>query len=147
MRILDRMRTVMKLGLSVVAATVLVVVALPGVASAHHPEVVAEADCDAFVIRYTARAWDGVPGVLDSRINHDVRISLDGVEVGSGQFNAANSYSFSGEVAATPGTHTVRATAVPEWGAAQDRGDAGVFRETTVIVPEDCVPPTTTVPN
>ena len=146
MNILNRVRTGLKLGLSVAAATVLVVVALPGVAGAHHPEIEAEADCVAFVIRYTAEAWVGEPGVLDSRINNDVRIFLDGVEVGSGQFNAANNYTFSGEVPATPGDHIVVATSVVQWGANMDRGDSGETRQTTVFVPEDCVPPTTAPP-
>jgi hypothetical protein len=142
---LNRTRALVKPGLGAVLVTALVVFGFPGVAGAHHPEIVAEADCDAFLIRYTATAWVGT--VPDSRINNDVRIALDGVEVDSGQFNAANNYTFSGVIPATPGTHIIRATAVVQWGAAQDRGDAGVWREWTVVVPENCVPPTSsTVP-
>ena len=137
-------RSPMRMIAGSVLAAALFVIGFSSVAGAHHPEIVAEADCEAFVIRYTATAWD--TSEADRRHNNNVVISLDGVDVGSGQFTAANGFTFSGEIPATAGTHTIRATSVVRWGPDEDIGVAGEWRETTVTVPEDCVAPPTISP-
>ena len=119
--------------------SMLLMIAMPGVAGAHHPLISATANCDAFAIDYTATAW--FAPINDARTNNNVVVTIDGVIVGSGAFTAANGFSFSGSVAADPGTYVVRVTAVPAWGEAENRGSPGVFRETSVVVPADCVPP------
>jgi hypothetical protein len=111
-------------------------------AYAHHPEISAEAICDAeigsVVINYTSTAWDS--GDPASRENARIDISFDGGVVGTGSYEAPD-YSFSDSKAAPAGSSagdvvTVTATAVADWGNGSAGGDS---RSTTVTIPEgDC---------
>jgi hypothetical protein len=115
-----------------------------GPASAHHPELAVEGVChnDAPAIQYTATAWVTTNGV--ARLNPDIRISVDGVEMATGAFTVANSYSFSGVIPVGPGEHATSVTAVGNWGDGVYVVAGGQTRSGTpapVVVPGDCVPP------
>jgi hypothetical protein len=132
-----------------------------GVASAHHPEVVATNVCAETgavpTIQVVATAWQTDWG-NDHRVNNDVRIDVTGPGVNlsrSGTFVGPD-YSIT-TTFAVPGaegrTLTVRVTSVAPWGPNGEFGSAGEFRETTVTVAPPCpgtstttttVPPTTT---
>jgi hypothetical protein len=141
---IPRRRSFIKRWLGGSVAAGLLVLGVAAVADAHHPAIVAEADCEGPVIRYTATAWQSPEP--DRRHNNLIVISLDGVDVDSGGFSADNGYSFSGVIQAEAGAHRVRATAAVGWGPNEDLHAAGDFRETSVVVPEKCSPPTTTPP-
>ena len=135
-----------------VAATILAAGALvfaAGGADAHHPDV--EAPCLAWpsTIRVTATAWDAP--TLDERVNHDVQVAFDGVPLGTGQFTAANGYTFTLDLQApaTTGTHVVRVTSLARWGANEDDPHpigVGEYREATVTLPCGTAPTTTLAP-
>ncbi|RLD02686.1 MAG: hypothetical protein DRI65_14415 [Chloroflexota bacterium] len=111
---------------------------------AHHPEIVASADCDTgsgFVINYTATSWqtDGEPGSGNPKI----KIFFNGVVVGSGAFVAPD-YSFSGSAPAPAGLVggdlvRVKAKAVAKWDNDNPGGQKRVDR---IHLPdEECNPP------
>jgi hypothetical protein len=131
-------------------------------ADAHHPEVTASPYCDGSVL-VTATAWTTADPT--HRVNNDILISLDppsatgatgaSAVIGSGSsgtgsgptgnvsttgsFNAENNYTFSVMFYhVSLGTHTVRATAVVGWGANEEFGFAGDFREVSVTVTGPC---------
>jgi hypothetical protein len=137
------------------AAGLLAVVSLfwgVGVASAHHPEVVATNVCAETgavpTIQVVATAWETDWG-NDHRVNNDVRIDVTGPGVNltrSGSF-AAPGYAIT-TTFAVPGaegrTLTVRVTSVAPWGPNGEYGSAGEYRETTVTVAPPCPANTTT---
>jgi hypothetical protein len=119
-----------------------------GVAQAHHPEIVAGAECDTAtgtaVVSYTATAWAGMGGDPTNdpgRENNRVDIAFDGVVVATGQF-VAPTYSFSGSAPAPAGkvagdSVLVTATAVGRWGNSVDGGQVA---SVSVTIPTDgCV--------
>lgn len=118
-----------------------------GVASAHHPEITAEAVCEdgAAVISFTSTAWGGFGGDPTndpSRQNSRIDITFDGVVVDSGAYDAPT-YSFSGSAPAPAGkgpgdTVEVNAVAVGNWGNGAEGGGAGT--PVYVTIPEQgCV--------
>ncbi|MFW2333585.1 hypothetical protein [Ilumatobacter sp.] len=123
--------------------------AVGGVASAHHPEIVAEvvcADDGGSAIEYTATAWAGTgtnSSSDSSRGNSQVDIAVDGSFVEAGAF-AAPTYSFSGSIPLPAGAQvgdvlTVSATAVSDWDSGWEGGES---RSASVTVPElECDPP------
>lgn len=138
-------------------------VATTAVADAHHPEIVALPGCIANAqasVFVTATAWQ--TGTPDHRVNNAISLQRwDGaswVPLGvGGQFTAANpsfvrAVTVPADVA--PVTVRVRAIANVPWGADQQHGNAGEWRETTVTITRLCTiappvtatPPTTTVP-
>lgn len=135
-----------------VAATILAAGALlfaAGGADAHHPEV--EVTCLAWpaTVRVTATAWDAP--TLDERVNHDVQVAFDGVPIATGQFLAANGYTFTLDLEApvATGTHVVRVTTMARWGANEDDPDpvgVGEYREANVTLPCGAAPTTTVAP-
>jgi hypothetical protein len=129
------------------AAGVLLVA--PGVASAHHAKITAEAVCPdgggAAVVAFTSTAWGGFgadPTNDPSRANAQIDVGVDGVTVASGAY-VAPTYSFSGTTPIPAGkvagdTVVVSATAVANWG----NGFAGgQVRSVTITIPDlDCEP-------
>ncbi len=113
-------------------------------ANAHHPEITASVECveQGTQVRFRAEAW-AYDGDQNRRHNNDVRVTVDGVEVGSGAFTAANGYSFSGSFDAEPHfgqTIKIKVTAVVKWGVGQNLAGAGQTRSTYVKVEEKCEP-------
>ena len=111
-------------------------------ASAHHPEITASVECveKGTQIQFEATAW-AYDGDQNRRHNNDVRVTVDGTEVGSGSFTAANGYSFSGSFDAEPyfgQTIEIVVTAVPRWGVDENMASAGERRSTYVKVDELC---------
>ncbi|MDH3538859.1 MAG: hypothetical protein OEP52_02590 [Acidimicrobiia bacterium] len=124
--------------LATVVMAMAMVMAVPGVASAHHPEITATPDCmladGSWYLSYTASAW--TTGTTDdaSRTNTDVRIYVNDVEMDSGEFNVANGFTFGNTLLVPSGiaSATVKAVAVVRWGADQTLGALNTYRETTV---------------
>lgn len=118
-----------------------------GVASAHHAEITASAACaegGGWTVSYTSTAWAG-DGSEASRTNPDIAIeaSVDGgaaSQVGSGAFNAANSFTFGGTFHVDEPASSVDVTArvLGTWGNEAGPGDV---RTTTVSLPTGCEPP------
>ncbi len=113
-------------------------------ANAHHPEITASVECveKGTQVQFRAEAW-AYDGDQNRRHNNDVRVTVDGVEVGSGAFTAANGYSFSGSFDAKPyfgQTIKIVVTAVVKWGVGQNLASAGETRSTYVKVDEKCEP-------
>ncbi len=111
-------------------------------ASAHHPEVEASVVCveKGTQIQFQATAW-AYDGDQNRRHNNDVAVTVDGVEVGSGAFTAANGYSFSGSFVAEPyfgQTIEIVVTAKVKWGIKENLASAGEKRSTYVKVDEKC---------
>lgn len=111
-------------------------------ASAHHPEILAEAICDvetnSVVINYVSTAWEGFEGDPSSRENPQIDILVDGVVVDSGAYVAPD-YSFANTVPAPTDAGvgdvvTVTAIAIGTWG---NGGGPGGSSATTVTIPED----------
>ena len=111
-------------------------------ANAHHPEITASVVCveKGTEVQFEATAW-AYDGDQNRRHNNDVRVTVDGAEVGSGAFTAANGYSFSGSFDAEPyfgQTIEVVVTAVVKWGIDENLARAGDKRSTYVTVDEKC---------
>jgi len=85
----------MRKRLFVILGLVLGLALVPGLASAHHPEVAGEQDCDG-TLTYTVTAWNGKTEA--SRTNPDIRVKVDGVLVQTGAFNKENGFEFTGTV-------------------------------------------------
>jgi hypothetical protein len=111
-------------------------------ADAHHPEITASVDCveKGTRIQFEATAWV-YDGDQDRRHNNDVRVTVDGTEVGSGSFNSGNGYFFSGSFDAAPyfgETIEIVVTAVARWGVGENLASAGEWRSTFIKVDEKC---------
>ena len=109
-------------------------------AFAHHPEISAVAVCDDnsdLVIDYASTAWASANPL--KRTNPQIDILVNNVKVDQGAY-ASPAFSFSGSVAAPPGTSaTVTALAVANWG---DGFAGGQTRSVTVTYPtEACATP------
>jgi len=135
--------------LAVLVAGIFVLVGLTALpASAHHPELTAQANCDG-TITYTATAWRSTDG--PGRENPDVRIqvSVDGgawTEIGHGSFAAA-SYAFSGTWDAGtpyPSSVRIRAYAAGAWGDHSPGGQTTTAID--VATPTGCTPTSVTEP-
>jgi hypothetical protein len=126
------MKTTKLIASMTLAAAALAAMAAP--ASAHHPEVQATAKCvdSAGTVTVTAEAWE--TDDADRRHNNDVRVLLDGNQVGAGKFTADNDYRFTVSTKAKAGTYTVRVVARAEWGKAENLGSAFEYREARVTV-------------
>lgn len=110
------------------------IIVVAGPVDAHHPELIVTSRCDR--ITAIASAWaTPEPG---RRVNTDVRLTVDGVEIGRGSFTGGNAYTFTIVAPATPGVHVVRAVAAAPWGPAQEHGSVGTFAEATVAVAGPC---------
>jgi hypothetical protein len=143
-----RRRVVPALACAVIATGVAVVASVAP-ASAHHADIVASVVCaedGSYVVSYTATAWSGPTN--ESRTNPDVIISaaLNGgapTQVGSGAFNLANGFQFTGQFSAPASTTTVQVIVLAngEWGNGFDGGQQAM---TDVLTPPECVVPTTT---
>ena len=125
--------------LIVVAMAMAMVVALPGVALAHHPDITAEADCmlanGDWYLDYTATAWtDAVND--DQRTNINIGIYVNNVLQESDAFNPGNGFEFSGRllISGSVGSVVVKAVANAQWGAAQNLGSLGTYSETASIL-------------
>jgi hypothetical protein len=129
---------------TMLVATGLVLGASP--ASAHHPEITADASCaqgGGFLIDYTATAWLDADPLARTHTNVQITATVNGVtsSVGSGEFNAGNGFSFSGQFT-VPDTATsvvVTATSIGPWG----NGFGGDESRSTppLTLPTDCTPP------
>lgn len=127
-------------------------------ASAHHPEITAEAECSNGLTSVTvahAEAWQTEDE--DHRYNDSIQIAYRAVDdisftsVGTGKFLPSNGYKFSlaFSVPTSAKQIVVRATALANWGPQQQfQGDSD-FREVTVDLPLNCndlIETTTTTP-
>lgn len=93
---------------------------IAGTALAHHPTISAVAVCDEnddLVIEYTSTAWLPANPTIAKRTNPQIDILVNNVKVDQGAY-ASPTFSFSGSIAAPPGTSaTVTALAVATWGS------------------------------
>jgi hypothetical protein len=107
---------------------------------AHHPEITAQVVCQAptLSIVYTATAWEGLPADPASRTHSNIKIFVDGEYRESGEFTAANNFSFSGTLAVPAGKSpgdpiVVTALAEGPWGNGVGGGES---TSTTIFVPD-----------
>jgi hypothetical protein len=116
----------LNLGVRRITLAFLVLIALQGVASAHSVGITATASCNGGpVISYIATS-DGFDA-------NPVTISFNNVQVDSGVFNAADSFTLSGSKPA-PGTGSVSVSATAVWTDGFPKGTASVL----VDVPTNC---------
>ena len=111
-------------------------------ASAHRPNITAEAVCDletnSIVINYVSTAWGGFPDDPASRQNSQVDILLDGVLADSGAYEDPD-YSFSGSLdkpsdAGAGDLVVVTAFTAADWGNGTPGGQSA---SVSVEIPED----------
>jgi hypothetical protein len=135
----------------VVLTVVAMILAIPGIAWAHHPAITADPDCvmpdGTWDFDYTITAATTTGATFDQLHNTHVEVWLlwNGVEPWmldqTGAFTAANSNSFTGSATAPAGTDFVIIRAIPgEWADGYDGGAADI-REYTVYEPELCYEP------
>ncbi len=120
-------RTIAILTAISVLMSLMVIYASP--AQAHHPEIEAELQCDpASVVAWTATSW--ATGAQGTHSNIVIEVQTNGgggwTEVGSGEFNAGNGYTFAGSFDSSPhegDSVVVRARAVGPWSNGQGGGE------------------------
>jgi LPXTG-motif cell wall-anchored protein len=145
-------------GLAGGAMATAAVLGFAGVASAHHADVTAAATCATdtakintgqATVSYTATAWQTTE--TEKRVNTNLSVdrrigSGPWVNVGSGAFTAANSYSFSGsfQVPSDGSSVTVRVTAVANYGPKGEFDFGGTYNDVVLNAATCTVGPTTT---
>lgn len=128
----------MKKILTAALAATAAVLALAAPASAHHPEITAQAYCETtgdVQIIATVTPW--LTDEADRRINADIAVT-DGTVTRHGAFTAPYLVFDAHFPAERGATVTITATAVAPFGPAGEYGSAGEARSVTVTAPEHC---------
>lgn len=128
----------MKKILTAALASTAAVLALAAPASAHHPEITAQAYCEttgAVQIIATVTPW--LTDEADRRINPDIAVT-DGTVTRHGAFTAPYLVFDAHFPAQRGATVTITATAVAPFGPAGEYGSAGEARSVTITTPEHC---------
>lgn len=114
-------------------------------ADAHYPGIEGTALCLDTNAKVTIFGESWVTEDTPRRANNNIEVLWDGVRVANQSFTAANSYRFTIDliVPADGKTHTLKAVAVTPFGPNGEYGFAETSRESTVTLPESCVPATT----